>query len=83
MYFFRLPFYVLLFCHIHLSNNQISDITPLENLTKLNRLFLDSNNIKDIAPLIKIGELEMLILDNNPIQDYSPLDQMKVEYLYK
>ena len=33
---------------LHLSSNQIADVTPLANLTSLQNLYLSSNQIEDL-----------------------------------
>ena len=43
-----------------LDHNQISDISPLNNLTKLRYLALDDNKIIDISPLKNLINLEEL-----------------------
>jgi hypothetical protein len=53
--------------------NQISDITPLAELTQLKGLFLGSNQIVDISILSGLLQLENLVLGSNKIVDVSPL----------
>ena len=57
----------------NLSDDQISDITPLAGLTNLTELFLGNNQIKDIAPLAELTNLTGLYLGNNQISDIRPL----------
>ena len=56
-----------------LSNNQISDITPLKDLTNLTWLYLDSNNISDLTRLAALTNLETLWLSSNQISDLTRL----------
>jgi internalin A len=52
----------------------LSDITPLQNLKKLKKLYLDGNNISDVSPLGGLINLsEKLLLYGNNISDVSPL----------
>ena len=39
---------------LHLANNQISDVTPLQNLTRLRTLDLNINQISDISSLAQL-----------------------------
>ena len=56
-----------------MSNNQVSDITPLSGLTNLEILMLDHNRISDIRPLRTLLNLEHLNVENNQISDITPL----------
>jgi len=56
---------------VSLHDNQISDISPLANLTKLIRLWLYNNEISDISPLVNLVNLDTLSLQNNFL-DISP-----------
>jgi internalin A len=55
------------------STNQITDLTPLAELTGLVTLSLAENGISDISPLAGLTNLEMLILTKNRITDITPL----------
>ena len=52
---------------IRFSRNQISDLTPLAGLTKLETLQLISNQITDLTPLAGLTNLTTLAIDNNDI----------------
>ena len=69
---------------LDLSQNRISDLTPLAYLTQLQELSLDSNEISDITPLAycrlmiidcleTATNLRMLSLDSNEISDIAIL----------
>lgn len=58
---------------LHLVGNQISDISPLAGLTRLDTLQLGSNKIADISPLAELKSLQWLQLRRNKISDISPL----------
>jgi Leucine-rich repeat (LRR) protein len=58
---------------LQLDRNQISDITPLENVTSLTRLELWGNQIGDIIPLASLTNLTVLRLEENEISDISSL----------
>lgn len=55
------------------TNNGISDLSPLANLTQLQQLDLDNNNITDVSPLAKLTSLQELHLNSNKISDISVL----------
>ncbi|MEG5112886.1 leucine-rich repeat domain-containing protein, partial [Microcoleus sp. A2-C5] len=61
---------------LHLHNNQISDITPLQSLTNLTSLHLHNNQISDITPLQSLTNLTYLYLYNNQILDITPLQSL-------
>ncbi len=55
----------------------IVDLKPLSNLTKLEYLDLDQNyTIEDISPINKLINLKTLILFSNPIKDISGLSNL-------
>jgi len=58
---------------LNLSNDEISDLTPLSGLTNLTSLDLRSNNIIDITPLKSLTNLTGLTLASNYIVDISAL----------
>ncbi len=53
--------------------NNIEDLTPLRNLTKLKYLELGDNSISDISALSSLTNLETLSLHRNDIRDVTPL----------
>ena len=59
--------------NLDLSNNRITDITPLSTLKSLQTLDLSNNRITDIAPLSSLTNLQVLDLSNNQIADLTPL----------
>jgi len=68
---------------LQMGHQNIPDISPIANLTKLKVLDLTQNRkISDITPLENLTELEWLNLDSNLITDISALkDLLKLEYL--
>ncbi|WP_417898808.1 leucine-rich repeat domain-containing protein [Bacillus haimaensis] len=67
----------------HLFYNEISDLTPLTNLTHLVELDLEGNTFTNIAPLKGLTNLSILWLSDNEISDIQDLsDLRKLEYLY-
>jgi len=58
---------------LSLRSNQITDITPLAELTNLRQLWLNDNQITDISPLAELTNLWQLHFVSNKITDISPL----------
>jgi Leucine-rich repeat (LRR) protein len=59
---------------LSLRQNNISDLSPLQNLVSLTTLFLDNNYIiSDIQPLANLTNLSYLGLSNNNVTDISSL----------
>lgn len=61
---------------INLSDNMISDLTPLFSLPLLQELNLSDNNIEDINVLSNLLNLKRLKISNNYIEDFSPLFEL-------
>jgi hypothetical protein len=67
---------------IDLSNNQISDLEPLTELTLLEELNLSDNQIGLIDGLSNLTNLKNLQLSNNYVKDISPLFELeRLEYV--
>ena len=63
---------------LSLSDNRISDLTPLANLTQLRYLPLRDNAISDLTPLANLTQLQALSLDRNQkISDLTPLANLE------
>jgi len=58
-------------------NNQISDLSPLAGLTKLQSLILDYNQIEDMSALSELANLERLNLNNNMVESIPDLQDLK------
>ncbi|MCY4641259.1 MAG: leucine-rich repeat domain-containing protein, partial [Gammaproteobacteria bacterium] len=61
---------------VWVNSNEISNLLPLSNLTRLERLYLSGNSISDVAPLSNLTNLEVLWLDINSISDVTPLSNL-------
>ena len=59
--------------YLSLDSNQISDITALAGLTKLDTLWLDGDQISDITALSTLTNLDFLYLGYNQISDITAL----------
>jgi Leucine-rich repeat (LRR) protein len=69
---------------LDLGETQISDVSPLKNLTQLTRLDLDSTSVTDVSPLSELIQLETLYLTGTQVTDLSALSgltQLKELYL--
>ena len=62
--------------YLSLTDNQISDLSPLANLTNLTELRLGDNKISDLTPLANLTNLTKLYLGNNQISDLTPLAKL-------
>ena len=64
---------------LSMTYNQITDTTPLTQLTdmpNLTQLFLSENQITDISSLAKLTNLTYLSLDFNQVSDITPLGKL-------
>lgn len=67
---------------LDLSNNEISDITDLWDLTRLEELYLANNEIGYVDSLSNLKNLRILDLAGNMIDDISPIFELEhLEYL--
>lgn len=58
---------------IILSNNQLTDLSPLSGLTQLEKLTFHDNNVSDISFAKKLTKLKVFGAGNNGIKDISAL----------
>ncbi len=66
---------------IDVSNNRISDLTPLFGLTNLKELNLSDNQIFYIDGISNLINMKSILLANNYIEDISPLFELEfLEY---
>jgi len=61
---------------VWLHNSQVSDVSALAKLTKLERLFLNNTQVSDLTPLAKLTKLELLYLRDTPVSDQA-IEQLK------
>lgn len=57
-------------------NKTISDLTPLANMTSLQRLVLNNDNVSDLTPIAHLKNLRELELNNNQIKNIVPLAEL-------
>lgn len=58
---------------INLSNNQLTDLSPVSELKALQKLTFHNNNVSDISFVKSLGSLTVFGAGNNGISDISPL----------
>jgi hypothetical protein len=61
---------------LNIALNQISNLSPLANLTSLTWLWAQANQITDLSPLSNLISLEHIELYNNSISDISALSNL-------
>ena len=61
---------------LHLIDNDVTDIAPIEGLLSLVDLNLQGNSVTDISPLTELENLLFLQLTGNPIDDLAPLSSL-------
>ena len=61
--------------YLDLSDNAVTDLALLEDLSSLEHLYLDRNEVSDIGPLAALP-LKTLSLSNTKVEDLSPLTDM-------
>lgn len=67
---------------LDVSNNRISDLSPLIGLKELEELNLSDNQVGIIDELSYLKQLRTVVLSNNYIQDISPLFELQnLEYV--
>ena len=59
------------------TDHNISDLTPLAQLTQLRDLNLSHNNVSDLTPLTQLTQLRELYLYGNNISDLTPLAHLR------
>ena len=58
---------------LSLTRYEITDLTPLAELTELTELFIAGTQVTDISPLAKLTKLTTLKIRNNTLNDITPL----------
>jgi len=69
---------------LNLNNNQITDLSPLQDLQnkdQIEYLYLANNNISDLSPLKGFSRLHTLDLRNTQISDLTPLSELPLSYI--
>ena len=61
---------------LNLKNTQVSDLSPLSDLTQLIHLNLTNTPVSDVSPLSGLTNLKFLSLSGTSVWDVSPLDKL-------
>jgi len=69
---------------LNLQNNKLTDVSGLEKLTQLKKLYLDNNKLNEFPKgLEKLTQLTRLSLGNNQLSDVKGLEKLtKIKFLY-
>jgi len=59
-----------------LSNNLLTDISPITALNQLTLLDIQNNRVSDLSPLNQLTELEVLLIRNNPIESIEVIENL-------
>ena len=69
---------------LYLVDNQVEDLSPLEQLPELEVLYIGSNPAEDLSPLAALTKLRELNLDSwlfHEPESFAPLEELPVEEL--
>lgn len=68
--------------YLDISNTQVNNLQPLEDLTQLEQLLFDGTHVSDLAVLTKLPELKRLSCSNTAVANLMPLEGLsKLERL--
>ncbi|MEH7025462.1 leucine-rich repeat domain-containing protein [Bacillus wiedmannii] len=67
------PLYSLPLKDLVLTRNKVKDLSGIDQMKQLNKLFIGKNQIEDVTPLAKMTQLTELDLPNNELKDITPL----------
>ncbi|PGM90357.1 NEAT domain-containing leucine-rich repeat protein [Bacillus cereus] len=70
------PLYSLPLKDLVLTRNKVKDLSGINQMNQLNKLFIGKNQIKDVTPLAKMTQLTELDLPNNELKDITPLSSL-------
>ena len=70
--------YLSCITELDLSNNQLTDVSPLKHIKNIDKLVLANNNV-DVNSLVGIDSVIDLDLSNNHITDITALEKLKYE----
>jgi len=59
-----------------LDEDNISDISPLANLKKLEKLSLKKTGVKSLAPLAQLKTLKLVYIADTPVSDITPVQPL-------
>ncbi|GAB6611862.1 NEAT domain-containing leucine-rich repeat protein [Bacillus cereus] len=70
------PLYSLPLKDLVLTRNKVKDLSGIDQMNQLNKLFIGKNQIEDVTPLTKMTQLTELDLPNNELKDITPLSSL-------
>ncbi|MFK4308269.1 internalin A [Bacillus sp. RC242] len=70
------PLYSLPLKDLVLTRNKVKDLSGIDQMNQLNKLFIGKNQIEDVTPLAKMTQLTELDLPNNELKDITPLSSL-------
>ncbi|PGO34082.1 NEAT domain-containing leucine-rich repeat protein [Bacillus cereus] len=70
------PLYSLPLKDLVLTRNKVKDLSGIDQMNQLNKLFIGKNQIEDVTPLAKMTQLTELDLPNNELKDITPLSKL-------
>jgi internalin A len=59
-----------------LDEDSVSDLTPVANMKKLERLSIKKTRVESLAPLAGIRTLKFLYIADTPVADISPVQPL-------
>ena len=62
---------------VDLEDNQITGISPLKGLDRLQQLILNNNKITDLAPISETIALQYIAIENNQVKSLEPLRKLE------
>ncbi|KAA0770126.1 NEAT domain-containing leucine-rich repeat protein [Bacillus sp. AR2-1] len=70
------PLYSLPLKDLVLTRNKVKDLSGIDQMNQLNKLFIGKNQIEDVTPLAKMTQLTELDVLNNELKDITPLSNL-------
>ncbi|QIW17672.1 NEAT domain-containing leucine-rich repeat protein [Bacillus thuringiensis] len=70
------PLYSLPLKDLVLTRNKVKDLSGIDQMNQLNKLFIGKNQIEDVTPLAKMTQLTELDVPNNELKDITPLSNL-------
>ncbi|MFK4411871.1 internalin A [Bacillus sp. RC251] len=70
------PLYSLPLKDLVLTRNKVKDLSGIDQMKQLNKLFIGKNQIEDVTPLAKMTQLTEVDLPNNELKDITPLSNL-------
>ncbi|OMD44018.1 leucine-rich repeat domain-containing protein [Paenibacillus odorifer] len=62
--------------YLDLGRNNITELTPLGNISSLKQLNIESNQVSDLNPVRNLTSIKILSVNSNQITDISPINSL-------